>query len=47
MLYDISISDKSLTYSSLPPTDLFLTEKTIVLIPLRISAQILQFGNRR
>ena len=39
--------NKSLTYSLLPPTDLFLTEKAIVLITHSISSQIRQFGNGR
>ena len=39
--------NKSLTYSLLPPTDLFLTEKAIVLITHSISLQIRQFGNGR
>ena len=39
--------NKSLTYSLLPPTDLLLTEKAIVLITHSISLQIRQFGNGR
>ena len=44
MLYDISIwINHLLTYLSLPPTGLFLTEKTIVLITHSISSQIRQY----